>query len=275
VIFAALLAGLYVGAVINLRRRGHGWSIWRTLAFLILGIGSYLFVDLGFFGTYSLGLRWAFTSRIALLLFVVPMLISLGSPVALALTVLRQKPRRRLRRFLNSRMIRLISNAIFAPLFSLALFMLFITPVSGTIRESITAQHLISTLIPVFGLLMFLPLVSNQSRRTSLFVSAEFMIAFVELMLDAIPGVILSISDTVQDGLVNRPIGAPSWFGSALSDQHFSGNLLWMIAELGDIPILVLLFIRWLRHDRKDQKTMDVLSDEQYDELVAEHLKRR
>jgi len=122
---------------------------------------------------------------------------------------------------------------------------------------------------------MFLPLVSNQSRRTSLFVSAEFMIAFVELMLDAIPGVILSISDTVQDGLVNRPIGAPIWFGSALSDQHFSGNLLWMIAELGDVPILVLLFIRWLRHDRKDQKTMDVLSDEQYDELVAEHLKRR
>jgi cytochrome c oxidase assembly factor CtaG len=247
----------------------------RTLAFVLLGVGSYLFIDLGFFGVYSQDLRWAFTSRIALLLFVVPMLLSIGRPLSLGLTVMRAAPRRRLREFLNSRFIRLISNAIFAPLFSLALFMFFITPLSGVIRENSIAQHAISTVIPVFGLLMFLPLVSNHSRRTSLFISAEFMIAFVELMLDAIPGVILSISDTVQDGLVNRPIGAPSWFGTALSDQHFSGNLLWMIAELGDVPILVMLFIRWQRHDRKDQKTTDVLSDEQYEELVAEHLKRR
>ena len=270
-----MLSALYLVGVISLRRRGHSWSIWRTIGFLVLGIGSYLFVDLGFFGVYSQDLRWAFTTRIALLLFVAPMLMAIGRPVSLALTVLREKPRRRLRKFLGSRLIRLISNAIFAPLLSLALFMLFITPVSGLIRQSTTAQHAISTAIPVIGLLMFLPLVSNQSRRTSLFISAEFMIAFVELMLDAIPGVVLSISDTVQDGLVSRPIGAPSWFGSALSDQHFSGNLLWMIAELGDVPILVLLFIRWMRHDRKDQKKTDVLSDEQYDALVAEHLKRR
>jgi hypothetical protein len=37
-------------------------------------------VSFGFLGTWSTELRWAFTTRIALLLFVVPMLVTFGRP---------------------------------------------------------------------------------------------------------------------------------------------------------------------------------------------------
>jgi putative membrane protein len=272
-IISIVAAALYLAGVIALRRRGHRWSPARTAAFLILGVGLYAWVNFGFFGTYSHDLRWAFTTRIALLLFGVPLLMSLGRPIALALTVLREVPRKRLRRVLKSWPVRLMSNAIFAPIFALVLFMFFITPIAGQVRHSHLAENIITVVIPILGLIMVLPLVSHQTHRSSLFITGEFMLAFVELMLDAIPGVVLSISNTVMDGVTDTVINAPAWFPDALNDQHFSGNLLWMIAEGADLPLLIMMLIRWRKSDRKEARKTDDLSEEEYEALVAEHLR--
>jgi len=40
-----------------LKRRGQSWPVWRVLAFFILGLGAYAFVEFGFFGTYRFELR--------------------------------------------------------------------------------------------------------------------------------------------------------------------------------------------------------------------------
>jgi putative membrane protein len=272
-IISIAAAALYLAGVIALRRRGHRWSPARTAAFLMLGVGLYAWVNFGFFGTYSHDLRWAFTTRIALLLFGVPLLMSLGRPIALAVTVLREVPRKRLRRVLKSWPVRLMSNAIFAPIFALVLFMFFITPIAGQVRHSYLAENIITVVIPILGLIMVLPLVSHQTHRSSLFITGEFMLAFVELMLDAIPGVVLSISNTVMDGVTDTVINAPAWFPNALNDQHFSGNLLWMIAEGADLPLLIMMMIRWRKSDRKEARKTDDLSEEEYEALVAEHLR--
>ena len=272
-IVSLLAAGLYLAGVIALRSRGHRWPMPRTAAFILLGVGLYAWVNFGFFGTYSHDLRWAFTTRIALLLFGVPLVMSIGRPIALALTVLRQVPRKRLRRVLKSWPVRLMSNAIFAPIFALVLFMFFITPIAGQVRHSGLAENIITVAIPILGLIMVLPLVSHQTHRSSLFITGEFMLAFVELMLDAIPGVVLSISNVVMDGVTEVIANAPAWFPSALNDQHFSGNLLWMIAEGGDLPLLIMLLIRWRKSDRKEARKTDDLSEEEYQALVAAHLR--
>jgi len=266
-------AGLYIAGVINLARRGHRWPPMRTAAFLILGVGLYAWVDFGFFGTYSHDLRWAFTTRIALLLFGVPMLMSVGRPISLAATVLRERPRKALRAFLKSWPVRLVSNAIFAPIFALVLFMFFITPIAGEIRQSHTAEAIITVVIPIIGLIMVLPLVSHHTHRSSLFLTGEFMLAFVELMLDAIPGVVLSISNTVMDGVTRAVVNAPAWFSSPIDDQHFSGNLLWMIAEGADLPLLIMMLIRWRKSDRKEAKKTDDLTEAEYEALVEAHLR--
>ena len=272
-IVSVLAIALYLAGVRSLAIRGHRWPIGRTLAFVVVGVGLYAWLGFGFLGAYSHDLRWAFTTRIALLLFGVPLLMSLGRPIALAATVLRERPRKRLRRVLGSWPVRLVSNAIFAPIFALVLFMFFITPIAGVVRQSYLAENLITVLVPIVGLIMVLPLVSHQAHRSSLFITGEFMLAFMELMLDAIPGVVLSISDVIMDGVTRVAVNAPSWFSDPLSDQHFSGNLLWMIAEGADLPLLIMLLIRWRKSDRKEARKTDDLTEAEYEELVRQHLR--
>ncbi|MBK5238160.1 MAG: cytochrome c oxidase assembly protein [Actinomycetales bacterium] len=103
---------LYLLGVRSLRRCGHAWPRRFTAYFFVLGLGTYAWVSFGFLGTYSTELRWAFTTRVVLLLVVVPAGLSLGKPVALALIVLRGRPRRILRTILRSWPLRLISNAV-------------------------------------------------------------------------------------------------------------------------------------------------------------------
>jgi cytochrome c oxidase assembly factor CtaG len=79
----AVLVGaalLYTLGVRRARRRGTPWPAHRTVLFFVLGLGSYAVVELGFLGTWSAELRWAFVARIALLLMAVPGLISSDAP---------------------------------------------------------------------------------------------------------------------------------------------------------------------------------------------------
>jgi putative membrane protein len=256
-----------------LKRRGQSWPVWRVLAFFILGLGAYAFVEFGFFGTYRFELRWAFTTRIALLLYAVPLLLSLGRPLELARAARTDASRARFDKFLESWPIRLVSNAIFAPLFALAFFMLFVTPLSATMRTTHVWQNAITVGAFLMGQLMLFPMLQRKEHRSEIFMVAEFLLAFAELMLDAIPGVVLSISNTVLDGASRVAGHLPAWFPTPLADQHFSGNLLWMIAEGADIPILVLLFIRWGHQDKKAAKSIDDLTDAEFEALTNQHLK--
>ncbi len=273
--FAAIVVagGLYLAAIISLRLRGHRWPLRPTLGFFLLGLGSYAWVSFGFLGAYSSELRWAFTTRIALLLFAVPALISLGQPIALTRIVLSGLPLRVTEWMLRSWPVRLFGNAIFAPLFACAAFLVFLTPIAAVLRENTWSEWAITVLVPLAGLLMVLPITSHSVIRTSLFITAEFLFAFVELLVDAVPGILLRLNDTVLDHAPALLGPLPLWFPNPLHDQHLSGDFLWFIAEIADIPVLIILFIRWSRSDRREAKKLDELTDEQMEELTREHLR--
>jgi putative membrane protein len=268
-------AALYLCGVAALRRRGHRWPPRLTASFLALGLGSYAVVSFGFLGAESADLRWACTTRIALLLFAVPALISLGRPIALARIALDGAPRRRFDAVIRSRPVRLFGNAMFAPVFACALFLVFLTPVAAALREGTLAEWGITLITPVVGMLMVLPIAAHSVVRTSFFVTVEFLLVFAALLLDAIPGLLLRLNDTVLDHAPAITGALPMWFPSPLHDQHLSGDFLWFIAEVADVPILVLLFVRWMRLDRREGKRMDDLSDDEIAELNRAHLERR
>ncbi|UAJ78870.1 cytochrome c oxidase assembly protein [Leifsonia sp. ZF2019] len=275
---AALLAAaaaLYLAGVLRLRRHGHRWPARLTVWFLLLGLGSYAWISFGFLGAYSTELRWAFTTRIALLLFVVPALMSLGRPIALARAALSTTGRRRTERVLRSRVVRVLGNAMFAPVFACAVFLVFLTPVAAVLRTSPWSEWTISVLVPLAGMLLVLPIAAHSVVRTGFFITVEFLLAFVELLLDAIPGLLLRLNDGVLDGAARIVGRMPFWFPTALHDQHLSGDFLWFIAEVADVPILVILFVRWMRLDRREAKRIDDLTDEQLDALTRAHLERR
>ncbi len=268
-----IAGGWYSAGLLAVRRRGIRWPARRTLAFVFLGLGSYSWVTFGFLGAYSTDLRWAFTTRIALLLLVVPALMSLGRPLVLARVTMGSAGVDRLDRLLDSRLMRFTGNAVFEPLFSLVLFLGFLTPFAGIVRGSLSAQWGISLLIPIIGLMTILPIFENTKRHTSFFVMVEFVLAFAAFLFDSIPGILLRLSETVLD-LVPTPVGAlPIWFPGPLRDQQLSGDLLWFFAEVLDVPILIILIIRWNRIERREAKTLDDLSDEQMAALTREHLR--
>ncbi len=273
---AIVVAGaLYGTGVALLQRRSVAWPIRRTLGFLLLGLGSFAVVNLGFLGVYSPELRWAFTTRIALLLFAVPGLLSLGAPITLARLVLSGAPLSVMDAVLRSWPVRLVGNAVFAPIFALAAFSVFLTPLAGSLRESPLAGAILTVAVPVIGLLMVLPIVEHTTQRTSFFITVEFLLVFVELVLDAIPAILMRLNDSVLDR-VGPVLGqVPGWFPNPLHDQHLAGDFLWFIAEFADVPILILLFIRWSKIDRREAKSLDDLTDEQMEALTREHLRSR
>jgi putative membrane protein len=274
-VVAGVLAVVYAAGVIRVRRKGERWSNWFIAAFYGLGIGSLLVVNFGFLGVYSHDLRWAFSTRTALLLFIIPALLALGRPVRLARQALGGRGVGRLDKFMASRPIQIAGNAVIAPLVTVAIFSVFLTPFAGVLRLSPVGQGAVTVLIPVIGLLLVLPLIEYSAHRSGFFVTVEFLLAFVELVIDAIPGILIRLSGTVLDGL-GRVAGVhPGWYPSPLRDQQLSGDLLWFIAELADVPVLIILFVRWSRVDRREAKLYDDLSDEEMDALTQEHLRQR
>jgi hypothetical protein len=39
------------------------------------------------------------------------------------------------------------------------------------------------------------------------------------------------------------------------------------------VPVLIILFVRWIRTDKREAKAMDDLSDEEMDALTQQHLR--
>jgi len=277
VALAAILiaAALYAAGVVRVHRRGGRWPLRFTLAFLLLGLGAFAVVEFGFLGAYSHELRWAFTTRIALLLFVIPACVSAGRPIGLLRASLGEGGVIRVEWMLRTRLLRLFGNAIFATLFSAAVFCLFLTPAAWVLRGTPALSSAMGIVIPLLGLIMVLPIVENAGGRTSLFITVEFLLAFVELVIDAVPGIVLRLNDAILD---HAPVIGPavsraaSWWPNPVHDQHLAGDFLWFIAEIADVPILVLLFVRWTRSEKREEKKFDGLTDEQLDELTRQHL---
>jgi putative membrane protein len=270
-----LAAGMYLAGVVRAGRRGIRWPVRFSLAFLGIGLGSFAVVEFGFLGAYSHDLRWAFTTRIALLLFAVPACIAVGRPIGLLRVSLGESGVIRLEGMLRSRLLKLFGNAIFATLFSAAVFCLFLTPVAWVLRGTPALDAAMGVVIPLLGLVMVLPIVENAGGRTSLFITVEFLLAFVELVIDAVPGIVLRLNDAILDhGPIIGPAvaAASNWWPNPVHDQHLAGDALWFIAEIADVPILVLLFVRWTRSEKREEKKYDDLSDEQLDELTRQHL---
>ena len=254
--------------------KGHRWPLWRTVAFFLLGLGSLAVLTCGFPGVYSAQLRWAFTLKISLLLFVVPLLIGLGRPISLARAALPPTGIARLNAALANRLVRFVSNSMAAPLLGLALFSTFLTPLFYTLRTDPVAEALLTIGIPLLGLLMALPIIEEADfHRSSAYITLEFVFVFIELLIDAVPGILLRLNGQVLDHVMTTQ-AALGWFPDPLRDQQLAGDILWFICEIVDLPLIILMFMRFSRSDKREARGFDDLTDQQLDELNEQHLRR-
>ncbi len=270
-----VVGGLYGLGVARVRASGGSWPLWRIAAFYLLGLGSFAVISFGFLGTYSSELRWAFSVRLAVLLFVVPLLLSLGLPLALARAAIADQGVRRRLAALGRWPMKFFGNAVVAPLVGLLLFSGMLTPLAGFARLSPVMEGLLTIGVPLLGLLLVLPITEAGTGTTTSYLMLGFVFAFIELLADAIPGILLRLNDFVLDGAGAVPGLHPGWFPNPLRDQQLAGDWLWFICEAADLPIIILLFMRFSRTDKRERQVLDEMSDEEMDALNAAHLRQR
>jgi putative membrane protein len=260
IVFVVALLAAYVVGVRRATARGGSWPAVRTALFVVLGVGSYAAVTLGFLGVYSPYLRWAFAAQAALLLLVVPALLALGRPVDLARKALSDNGCARLERLIRSWPARTLSHPIGGPATLLVLLLLFLTPLPPEVRAHPAALAAAQVLLPVLGLVVVLPVAAGEEPASSTTMAIGFLFAFVELIADAVPGILLRLHTGIIGGAAALS-SMPSWLPSPLRDQQLSGDVLWFIGEAIDLPFLAWLVVRWIRADQREAAIVDARLD--------------
>jgi putative membrane protein len=107
------------------------------------------------------------------------------------------------------------------------------------------------------GWLFCAPAVRTRGIEASAY-PALILVAFLELLLDAIPGIIITIR---HDLLAPSVFLAHHSAAAAHTSQVHGGEVLWVIAEILDIPFLAALVYQWVRADARQAAVIDARLD--------------
>jgi cytochrome c oxidase assembly factor CtaG len=252
-----LAATGYLVGVARVRRAGGNWPVARTLAFLALGIGGLAVSSMGWPEVYAPALFSAYSGQLMLLLLAVPFLIALGRPIGLAKVALAPAGAARMEAALGSRWAKLFTVPVISPLLlAVTPFLIFFTPMY---RLSLTNPTLLSVthvLLLALGLAVLVPLWESDTIGARIPYALVLLFAFIELLVDAVPGIVIRLDTHVIAGDYFAMLARP-WGPSPLHDQQLGGDLLWCLGEAIDLPFVVMLLVQWVRSDARDAARVD------------------
>ena len=239
-----VLVLLAVGYGIGVRRRREHWPVSRSVLFL-LGLLSIAVVTMSALGVYDRVLFWPVAVQNTVLLTLTPLLLGLGEPLALL-------PRRP---SWGGPVTRLLAFPLVGALLCLTVtLVLYLTPLFRLSLTNDAVHQLVRLLLVAVGCLFCWPLMSERSVPGGY--PLRMVFAFVDGLLDAIPGIIVMTGNGLVAGgyygELHRGWGpTPRW------DQTIGGGLMLTIAEATAIPLLVALFLRWARADERQARAGD------------------
>jgi len=259
-----LAAGWYLRGLRQLHRAGTAWPIHRVVAF-IGGLAGFGWATNGFLQTYSHALFWIYLTQLLLIFLILPGLVLAGQPVLLSR--LTKGDRAALVRLVGSRAGRLFASPLVGPaLVPLISAALFFGPLPGWAISQAAVGWPLQVAVFAAGAFVALPLISAEDSRGSLAVGLALAVGAFELVLDAIPGIALRLHTTLVSNYFDYR-STYSWTPRAIRDQQIGGAILWTLAELIDLPFLVLVYRSWIRADERDAARIDTV-------LAAERIAR-
>ncbi|WP_343061403.1 cytochrome c oxidase assembly protein [Nocardioides luti] len=254
-------AGLYLLGVRALRRRGDHWPVGRTVAFVVVGMGSFYLATASGLGTYDLTLLSVHMVQHMILSMLVPLALALGAPVTLALRTLPPGPRRWLLAVLHSRVARVLS---FPPL---TLLLYVVSPwalyFSGWYDASLHSAYVHEAMhvhLVMVGALFFWPLMGIDPVPGRVGYPARMMLVVLTLPFHAFLGVtIMGQSELIghdwYPSLHDGPMGA--WLPDPYDDQHLAGGILWGTGDLIGLVFFAVLFTQWVRSSMREAERED------------------
>lgn len=249
----------------GVRRLQRPWPRGRSVTFGV-GLALLLWTTCGFPEVYADSLYWAWTAQTLTLWLFVPIVLLFGHPLQLARAVSGRGSW--LDRVLGSSPVKVVSNPLIGPaLVPILSFVLFFGPLPGWAISTAPVGWLLHVVLVLVGAVMVLPLVGFDDDISSLAVGLSLAIGSFELVIDALPGIVLRLNTHLATSYFDH-VHQHSWTPRPLRDQQVAGGILWTIAELIDLPFLLLVYRRWLRADARDAATVDAV-------LEAERAARR
>ncbi|OBG75581.1 MULTISPECIES: cytochrome c oxidase assembly protein [unclassified Mycobacterium] len=272
---ALVLAGVYVAAVLRLRRRGDGWPPGRTTAWL-LGCVVLLFVTSSGVGRYMPAMFSVHMIVHMCLSMLIPILLALGAPVTLALRALPAAgrdgppgPREWLLAALHSRLSRVLTNPVVATvLFVAGFYGLYLSSLFDTTASS-HAGHLAMNLhFLISGYLFYWIVIGVDPTPRPIPPLAKVGVVFASLPLHAFFGVVLMGTKKVLAGDYYRSLGL-SWHTDLLGDQRLGGGIAWAAGELPLVLVMLALLVQWARSDDRTARRLDRAAERDDDADLA------
>jgi putative membrane protein len=256
----AIVGLLYLAGVVKLRRRGDGWPVGRTAAWLF-GLLVVAYATCGGVASYDHALFSAHAVQHMLLATVAPIPLALGAPVTLALRTLPKRLRRELMWLLHTPVAKVLA-------FPLVGFVVLVVSMYGLYFTSLYEASLRSDLVHEVihahflfaGCLFFWPIIGIDPLPGRLPHWARLMLLFITFPMHALLALaIMNYSEVFAGGYYAahpRP-----WGTSLLTDQHNGGGLMWAAGELVGAAVFVALFAQWSRADERQAKREDRRAD--------------
>jgi putative copper resistance protein D len=229
--------------------------------FLILGIGTLVYATCGGLAVYRSTLFWVAAAQAAVLSAVTAMGLALGDPIALAEKALGDKGVRRLRRSLTGPLPRILMFPLVSSLLAVgSLIVVFFTGYFTASVSHLLIREALYLQLLVTGLFVVLPLLGEDLLPPWCTHPVRALVAFVDGLLDAIPGILVMTAPTLLapgvTGFTDR-----MWGPGAALDQKLGGAAMIAIAEIVGLPLLTAVFIAWVRADDADARQTDAFLD--------------
>ena len=253
--------GLYLLGVWTLRRRGDRWPVGRTLAFVVLGMGSFVLATSSGLSAYDTTLLSVHMVQHMILSMIVPLSLALGAPVTLALRTLPAAPKRWLLTVLHSRVAKVLA---FAPLafllYVISPWALYFTSWYDASLHHELVHEMMHVHLVLVGTLFFWPIVGIDPIPGRVGYPFRVLLVVLTLPFHAFLGVTIMSEDTLIGGtwypdLHHGPMG--SWLPDPLADQHLAGGILWSSGDLVGLIFFAVLFTQWVRSSMREAARED------------------
>jgi cytochrome c oxidase assembly factor CtaG/putative copper export protein len=272
---ALLFAGLYVAAVLRLRRRGDRWPRGRTVAWL-LGCAVMLFATSSGVGRYMPAMFSMHMVAHMLLSMLAPILLVLGAPVTLALRALpatgRDEPpgmREWLLAALHSRVSQVLTNPVVATLlFVSGFYGLYFGGIFDAAAGSHFGHLLMNVHFLLSGYLFYWVVIGIDPTPRPIPALAKVAVMFASLPLHAFFGVVLMSTRSVLGESFYRSLGL-SWHTDLLGDQRLGGAIAWAAGEIPLVIVMIALLVQWTRSDRRTAQRLDRAAERDDDAELA------
>lgn len=255
----AVAALLYLSWVRRLTRRGDTWPRHRTVLMMI-GLGSFWWITNGALAAYG---HYLFSAHIAahmLVVMLVPVFLTLGAPVTLALRALPVRgdgtrgPREWLLTVLHSRPAQFLAHPLTAAVHVVLAMAVFYT--TGLFELSLRFEliHVLSMLhFTAAGYLLINVLIGSDPGPTRPMYPLRLPLLLPSMVFHTFFGLFMLAGSGQLAEVHDRAVDAP-WQVDRVADQQMAGALFWALGEIPAIGLAVVIAGLWISSDERQQR---------------------